>query len=313
MVLLLVSPVASADSGFGIADALSNIVKGGIDKFIIGIADSLYEQSFRPDGTETFNGTTTEIWIYKITTYTPDPWKHPEVLEFVKMTIAVTLLYCFVYSAVGFIYVLLSMVAPAGANIVDSLLDRSSAFRNVRIKEYFGNLLVSIGVIGFTTVAMVTLFTINYFVTSFLIVSCFEVKSLSPSADNAILYLMISLFYNTLNGAMYARGILLHIFVMASFIIGALLISNKTRGLGLSVGWYFIGILFLQSAIVFFTTTGFIAVEVMCSDLGIVAGSVSELGLYFLLLVILVLVTASILIGLVRLRKTAVNTVRLVI
>ena len=106
---------------------------------------------------------------------------------------------------------------------------------------------------------------------------------------------------------------MLHIFVMASFIIGALLISNKTRGFGLSVGWYFIGILFLQSIIVFLTTAGFIGVEAMCSDMGIISGSVAELGLYFLLLVILVLASISVVIGLVRFRRTAVKTVRLVI
>lgn len=309
----MVSTTASAGSGFGIADTLSDIIKGGMDKFIIGIADSLYEQSFRPDGTETFNGTTTEIWIYKITTYTPDPYQQQTVRDFLGMTIVVAVLYCFIYSMVGLIYVILSMLAPAGADIVDSLLNRSNAFRTTRIKEYFENLLISIGVTGFTNVAMIMLFTFNYFITSFFIVSCFEVKSLAPSTDNAILYLMISMFYYALNSAMYARGILLHIFVMASFIIGALLISNKTRGFGLSIGWYFIGILFLQSIIVFLTTAGFIGVEAMCSDMGIISGSVAELGLYFLLLFILVIATISVVIGLVRFRRTAVKTVRLAI
>ncbi len=309
----MVSTTASAGSGFGIADTLSDIIKGGMDKFIIGIADSLYEQSFRPDGTETFNGTTTEIWIYKITTYTPDPYQQQTVRDFLGMTIVVVVLYCFIYSMVGLIYVILSMLAPAGADIVDSLLNRSNAFRTTRIKEYFENLLISIGVIGFTSVAMIMLFTLNYFITSFFIVSCFEVKSLAPSTDNVILYLMISTFYYALNSAMYARGILLHIFVMASFIIGALLISNKTRGVGLSIGWYFIGILFLQSIIVFLTTAGFIGVEAMCSDMGIISGSVAELGLYFLLLFILVIATISVVVGLVRFRRTAVKTVRLAI
>lgn len=309
----MVSTTASAGSGFGIADALSDIIKGGIDKFIIGTADSLYEQSFQPDDAEAFNGTATEIWIYKITTYTPDPYQQQTVRDFLGITIVIVVLYCFIYSVVGLIYTMLSMLAPAGADLVDSMLNRSNAFRTVRIKEYFENLLISIGVIGFTNVAMIMLFTLNFFIVSFLIVSCFEVKSLSPSADNAILYLMISVFYYALNSVMYARGILLHIFVMASFIIGALLISNKTRGFGLSVLWYFIGILFLQSIIVFLTTAGFIGVEAMCSDMGIISGSVAELGLYFLLLVILVLASISVVIGLVRFRRTAVKTVRLVI
>lgn len=311
--MLVGCSTASADSGFGIADALSDIIKGGIDKFIIGIADDLYEQSYRPDGTTTFNGTTTEIWIYRITTYTPDPTKNAGVMEFLKTTILLVIVYCCLYIAVGSIYVIAAMAVPAGADLIDGLLNRSNTFRTTRIKEYFENLFVSLSVLGFTGTAMSLLFALNYFITSFFIVSCFQVKSLSPSSDNAILYLMISTFYYVLNSSMYVRAILLYIFVMGCFVIGALLISNKTRDMGLSIGWYFIGILFMQSIIVFLTTAGFIGVEAMCAETGIVVGSVAEITLYFFLLFILVGAVISILVGLVRLRKAAVKTVKLVI
>jgi hypothetical protein len=304
---------AVADSGFGIADALSDIVKGGIDKFLIGFADNLYEQSYRPDGTTTFNGTTTEIWIYKITTYTPDPTKNAGVMSFLKNTLLLVVVYCFLYTGIGLIYVLLAMVAPSKADLIDGMLNRSNMFRTTRIKEYFENLLVTVSVLGFTGTAMSMLFALNYFITSFFIISCFQVKSLAPSTDNAILYLMISIFYYMLNSAMFIRGILLYIFVMGCFIIGALLISNKTRDLGFSVGWYFVGILFLQSIIVFLTTAGFIGVEAMCAESGIVAGTAAEIGLYLFLLIILFIAVISIMIGLVRFRKAAVKTVRLAI
>lgn len=314
MIILLVGcSTASAGSGFGIADALSDIVKGGIDKFLIGCADNLYEQSYRPDGTTTFNGTTTEIWIYKITTYTPDPTKNAGVMAFLKNTVLMVIVYCCLYIAVGAIYVIAAIGAPAGADLIDGLLNRSNAFRTTRIKEYFENLLVSLSVLGFTGTVMSLLFALNYFITSFFIVSCFQVKSLSPSADNAILYLMISVFYYTLNSAMQMRAILLYIFVMGCFIIGALLISNKTRNMGMSIGWYLIGILFMQSIIVFLTTAGFIGVEAMCAEAGIISGSSAEIVLYFFLLIILVLAGISVMIGLVRFRSAAVKTVRLVI
>lgn len=307
--ILIICPVATAD--IGITDTLSGVVAGGLDAFIIRCADSLYEQSFRPDGTSTYNGTSTEVFIYAITTYTPDPTKHQTVRNFMAMTILLLAIFCFVYISVGSIYVLLSIVSPDRADILDGILGRSTAFRAVRMKEYFTNLAVMIGVLSCTAVVMKVLFTISYFITSFFIVSCFQVKSLAPSTDNVILYGMIAIFYKVLYSAMEARALLLAIFVMCCFIIGILLISNWTRDIGLSIGWYFVGVLFLQPIIVILTTTGFIGVEVVCCDLGIVSGTVAEISMYLTLLIILVLATISILIGLVRFRKAAVKTVRL--
>lgn len=301
--------MAAAD--IGITDTLSGVVSGGLDHFLVKCADSLYEQSFRPDGTSTYNGTSTEVYIYAITTYTPDPTKSKTVRNFIAMTILVIAIFCFVYITIGSIYVLISMLSPERADIIDGMLGRSTAFRSTRMKEYFTNLAVMIGVLSCTATVMKVLFTVSYFITSFFIVSCFQIKSLAPSTDNAILYVMMAIFYRTLNGAMEARALLLTIFVMCCFIIGALLISNWTRSLGLSIGWYFIGVLFLQPIIVILTTTGFIGVEVICSDLGIVSGTVAEISIYLTLLIILVLATISILIGLVRFRKAAVKTVRL--
>lgn len=308
---MLCCSVASAD--LGITDRLTDIVVGGLNKFLIGLSDDFYEQSYRPKGTEEFNGTATEIWIYGVTTHTYDPWKSASIKDFRKLTILMCIVYCSIYSSTGGLYVIVSMLSSSGGNLMDSMLNRSSAFRTVRIKEYFENLAVSIGVLAFTDVFMKAMFTLNYFLTSLFIVSCFEVKSLSPSTDNVILYVSIGIFYNTLNHAMEIRHIILDMFVMGSFIIGMLLISNKTRNTGLSIGWYCIGILFLQTIIVFLTTAGFISVEVICANRGIIAGSAAEISLYFVLLIILIGVTLAIMVGLVTLRKTAVKTVRLVI
>ena len=179
------------------------------------------------------------------------------------------------------------------------------------MKEYFTNLFVMIGVLSCTAAVMKVLFAISYFITSFFIVSCFQMKSLTPSTDNVILYLMMGVFYRVLSAAMEARAMLLIIFVMCCFIIGALLISNWTRDLGLSIGWYFVGVLFLQPIIVILTTAGFIGAEVICADLGIVSGTMGEISIYLTLLIILVLATISILIGLVKFRKAAITTVKL--
>ena len=309
MILLAGCSVASADSGFGITDALSDIVKNGIDKFVIGCADNMYEQGYAPVGKEVFNGTSTEIFIYSLTTRTIDPWAKEGITNFMKKSLLILVIYCFIYSIVGAIYVLLSMLLPTSADLIDTVLNRSSAFRAARIKEYFGNLLVSITVVAFTNTIMIAFFTVNFFMVSFLIVSCFDATTLSPSGDNAILYLSMAIFYAVLGWFMLVREVLLCIFVASGFIIGALLISNKTRDFGLSVGYYFIGILFLQTIIVGITTIGFVAVESIKTDSGIVAGSVSEICLYFVLLGILLWATIKMMFGLKRHKKRIMKLV----
>lgn len=309
VLLLIICPIATAD--IGITDTLSGIIAGGFDRWLVNLADSFYEHGYRPEGASEYNGTTTEVFIYAVTTYTPDPTSHESVRDFIATTLLILGIFCFVYISVGAIYVLISMLSPERADILDGMLGRSTAFRATRMKEYFTNLAVMIGVLSCTATVMKVLFAVSYFITSFFIVSCFQVKSLSPSSDNVILYLMMALFYRVLQGAMEARALLLIIFVMCCFIIGALLISNWTRDTGLSIGWYFVGVLFLQPIIVILTTAGFIGVEVICADLGIVSGAAAEISLYTILLFILIGATISILIGLVRFRKAAVKTVKL--
>lgn len=305
----MVTTTASAGSGFGIADALSDIIKKGIDKFLVGCADNMYEQGYRPTNETELNGTGVEIFVYSLTTRTADPWNKTGITNFIKKSLLLFIAYCFIYSMVGFVYVLLSMLAPAGADLVDSLLDRSSAFRNIRIKEYFGNLLVSITVLAFTHTVMLTAFALNLFMVSFMIMSCFETASISPSANNAILYLAISVFYAILTWFMLVREVLLYIFVASEFIIGGMLISSKTRSIGASIVYYFIGVLFLQAIIVGLTTIGFIAVDSIKADTGVVVGSAAELVLYFVLLGILVHVTLKLLFGLKHYKKKAMRLV----
>ena len=310
-ILLLLCPVASAD--LGIVDALSDIVKGGIDMFLLGCADNLYEQSYAPPGSEVLNGTSTEIFIYALTTSTIDPWSKPGIIDVLKKTWMYVMIYASIYATNGLLYLLLVFVSPAAADTLDGVLNRSVALRAIRVKQYFENLLTALAVLGFTSTVMQFLFTISLFLTALCILSCMSVRPLTLGTDNVILYTSIAIYYAVLSWFFSARGLLLYVFVAASFVIGALLISNKTRDMGLSIGYYFVGILFMQPIIVFLTTLGFIAAEALCSDSGIVAGSIGEIVIYMIVLFIIVIVTLRLMFGIRRYRKRAVQAVRLVI
>lgn len=316
VVLLLLSSccstVSAASIDLGITDALSNIVSKGIENFWVRMADACYSQSFRPDG-HTFNGTGSEVFIYAMTTQTVDPWNNIAVMKYRTKGIILAILYGSVYSVIGFVYALISILSPCGGNLIDGVLNRSNSYRMIRIKEYFENLLTWILVIGFTDIFVKMMFLINYFICSFLIVSSYAISPITPSADNIISYVSMGIMYLAMSWFMCCRGMLLYLFVMGSFIIGALLISNKTRDLGFSIGYYFTGILYLQTIIVFCTTGGYLAIEAMKEELGIVAGSIMEIGLYIILTFILLVVAIVIVFGLKHYKKTAINTMRLVI
>jgi len=306
--------MVSAGSGVGVAEALGDAVKSGLDKFMITIADRMYETSYRPTGTynDSENASSSEIMIYATTTHTVDPWADAEIREFRINTLLMLVVYSIIYGAMGLIYVILSIAAPATTTAIDEMLNRGSDFRSTRIKQYFGSLLTALCVIAFVDVALKMLFTLNYFIVSFLIVSSMQMHTLTPTADNVILYLFMGWFYASLTWFMCVRDLLLYVFVAIGYIIGILLVSRKTRDLGISTAYYYLGVLFMQSAIVLMTTICFIGAKAICVNSGIIAGSVSEIVIYFVLLLILQWTAIKYLIGLKRYKKVAVTAVKMV-
>lgn len=315
LIILLIAPIATAGSGLGIADALADAVKKGLDKFMITIADRMYETSYRPAGTfnVSANASSTEVMIYATTTHTVDPWANTEIQEFRMKTLLMLIVYAAIYGAIGLIYVLLMIVLPHATIAIDEMLNRGSDFRSARIKQYFMNLIAAIGVITFTDLVLKMLFILNYVFVSFLIVSCMSMHSLTPSADNVILYLFMGTSYAILTWFMCCRDLLLYVFVAISYLIGALLISNKTRDMGISIAYYYTGILFMQSMIVLLTTVGYIGAKAICASTGIAVGVVSELVIYFVLLFILLWTAIKYLFGLKRYKKTVTTAVKLVV
>jgi len=315
LIILLLSPtLVCAGSGVGVADALSDAVKSGLDKFMITIADRMYESSYRPMGASNMsnNASASEIMIYATTTYTVDPWASKEIQEFRVNTLLMLIAYAILYGAIGLVYVLLSITVPNTATAIDEMLNRGSDFRTTRIKQYFGNLLTALSVITFTNIAVWGLFMLNYFIVSFLIVSSMQAHTLVPSAENVILYFFMGAFYSVLTLFMCARDLLLYVFVGISYLIGILLISNKTRDFGISIAYYYVGVLFLQLIIVLMTTIGFIGAKAICANSGIVVGSMYEKVIYTVLLFILLWTALQYIIGIKRYKKTIVTAVKMV-
>lgn len=285
ILILLIVPSASAD--LGIMDALSDVVCDGIGKFCMWLADMMYEVSFRPEGHE-FNGTGTEVFIYAVTTHTADPWSDEGIQDFRKTTVLWFIIYCSLYSSVGFIYLACMLVVPDTADMIDETLNRSPAYQKIRIQGYFGSLAISIAVLGFTNIVIKMAFTLNYFIVSILLVSSMETHALTPSPDNIIVYVAMGLFYFIMSFVMLCREVLVNMFVMSSYIIGACLISTRTREYGKSLVYYYMGILFLQSSMVLLVTMGYISAKCICSTFGFVIGSVSEIIIYAIVLLIII-------------------------
>jgi len=305
----------SAGSGIGVTDALSDAVKSGLDKFLITIADRMYETSYRPTGTYVAGNNTSasEIMIYATTTHTVDPFTNAEINEFRRNTLLLVIIYAVIYGGIGLVYVLLSIVAPSAASAIDGVLNRGSDFRSTRIKHYFNSLGIALLVIAFVDISVRMLFTLNLFSVSFLICSSMQLHTLSPTADNVILYFAMGIFYACLTWFMCVRELLLYVFVGVSYLIGALLISSKTRDIGISGLYYYGGVLFMQTTIVLATTLGFIGAKAICAGSGTVVGSISELIIYAVLLFILLGIAAGNILGLIKYRKSAMRAVKLVI
>jgi len=286
------------------------MVQKGLEFFYVGLADNMYAIGYHPPGHNETNGTTSEIFIYEMNTHTYDPYKSQGINDFRGLCLIVLVVAAFIYAFVGASYVVACIVGAA--TMVDSVLGRSTSYRNMRIKEYFENLLVSICVIAFTDLYISAILAINFIVVSFLMVGLLTSTTISTFAGNGVLYLAMATAYVSEFAFMIARAILIFMFAAVGRLIGVLLISNKTRSLGISIVYYFTGIVFLQTIIVAMTTAGYLAIEALSLD-GMINGEVVEAFAYVILILILIGTSLVILIGLVRMKRTALTAVKMVI
>jgi len=310
MILLLICPIASADLDGSTVGA--RMVQKGLEFFMCGLADGLYEIGYRPPGHNgTMNGTTTEMYIYELNTHTYDPFKHDTVNAFRGMCFIVLVVAAVLYAAIGGMYVIACVVGAA--TVVDGVLNRSSSYRTMRIKEYFENLAVAIGVIAFTDLYIIAILMINFLIVSFLMVGLITTTPIATFQDNGWLYLSMAVAYVTEFGFMIARAILIFMFAASGRLIGVLLIPNKTRSFGMSIVYYLTGIVFLQTVLVGITTVGYIAIDAIAKDNSVMPGSPVEGLMYCVLIVILIVASLLIMVGLVRMKSTVMTTVKMVI
>lgn len=309
LLLLLVCPVAAADLDSPTIGA--KMVQRGLEYFYTGIADNLYSIGYQPPGTNRTNGTTSEIFIYELNTHTYDPYKYDAVNDFRGKCFILLVIAAVIYALIGGTYAMACVVGAA--TVVDGVLNRSSTYRAMRIKEYFENMLVAICVIAFTDLYIMGVLAVNFLVVSFLITGLLTTTSVATFYDNEMLYLAMAVSYVTEFGFMIARAMLILMFAASGRLIGVLLISNKTRALGISLVYYLTGVVFLQSVLVGITTLGYIAIEVLIEECMIYQGSPVEGLMYCVLIIILIIASLLIMVGLVRMKHTVITTAKLVI
>jgi len=312
-IAIVLCPVASAASdGMGAPSLGARMVQSGIDFFFKGVADDIYEVGYRPPGHNvSINGTSSEIYIYELNTMTVDPYKYDSVTAFRRKTLIFVVIYVLIVSALGMLYVVVSRLG--GGDALDGILNRSSTMRTQRIKEYFENLAISIAVIAWADIYIIAVLSANFLITSFLMVGLLTSTTIATSADNGYLYLAMAIAWICEYGFMIARLILIFAFVAAGRLIGALLISNKTRSFGLSIVYYLTGIVFLQSLIVFLTTIGYISIDAMKTAGKLMPGEPAEGFMYVVLILILMVASVGVLFGLVKVKPAVMTAVKLVI
>jgi hypothetical protein len=305
IILLLVCPIASADLDSPSIGA--KMVQKGLEFFMSGLADNLYEMGYHPPGHNATNGTTTEIYIYQLNTHTWDPYEHDKINDFRGKCFILLMIAAVIYSTIGGAYVIACIVGAA--TVIDGVLNRSSSYRTMRIKEYFENLAVAVGVIAFTDIYIMAVLSVNYLICSFIVYGMLTSTTVATVNGNGWLYLTMAILYIMEFWIMIARAILIFMFAASGRLIGVLLISNKTRALGLSIVYYLTGIVFLQSVIVIITSVGYIAIDAIAPWSGIAVEGL----MYCVLISIIMLTSLGALVGLVRMKHTAMVAVKMVI
>lgn len=304
----MICPVAAADLDSPTLGA--KMVQKGLEYFYIGMADDLYSLGYQPPGTNKTNGTTSEIFIYELNTHTYNPFTFDKVNDFRGKCLILLVIAAAIYALIGGTYVMACVVGAA--TVIDGVLNRGSTYRAMRIKEYFENLLVAICVIAFTDLYIMGILAVNFLIVSYLMIGLLTTTTVATFSGNGMLYLAMAVSYVTEFGFMIARALLIFMFAASGRLIGVLLISNKTRSLGVSIVYYLTGVVFLQSVLVGITTLGYIAIDVISAHM-FCHGSAVEGLMYCVLIIILIVASLLIMVGLVRMKHTVITTAKLVI
>jgi hypothetical protein len=272
-ILFLVIPasaVSDVDDSIG-----AQMVEAGMKLFANSIGDSMISLG---TGNDTVNRAETPSLIFKMITYTVDPYKFPWVKKWWN-TMLVFYVFVFTVSCIGGAsLVLIQKMSPDTLSRIAWLLDEDTGsfyLHNWLSKMFLGLLFPVVTLFG-----VYVILQINYAVSG--LITANALNAVPPTIDNMIAYFFMALAYLILTIVFALRNIIIVLFAAGSLGIAALYLIPQLQDFVKSVLVYFIIVVFMQPALIFTAAVGTVFIQNLPPEMNMFV-SVSYMALIILL------------------------------
>ncbi|HEY9246395.1 MAG TPA: hypothetical protein VIO11_06060, partial [Candidatus Methanoperedens sp.] len=203
-------PVYAAESGLPVEDIGANMIKKGFDLFSYSIGDSMISLG---TGNQTVNREEAPGMIFKLLTFTIDPYKFSFVQEWQNAMIIFFIILTLLTIMLGGASVLVNRASPDIAYRISWLLDSSAVFD---INKWISTIFMAIIFLLLGTFGLYYLLQLEYVVSA--IITEKAILTSPPVIENIIAYLLFALAYLLLSVIMAIRAVI--ILLMAAGALG---------------------------------------------------------------------------------------------
>ncbi|MCK5611955.1 hypothetical protein KAR91_59345 [Candidatus Pacearchaeota archaeon] len=282
------------------------MITDGINNWFRGMGDAAMNAGFEitnVTGAPVEGGSTVNV-IFKIASWTYDPYSNPGIVDIIKFTMTIWGVLMLMYILAGMVWVNIQDSKP---NAAQSLAFITGMNTNTAFSHYVNNLKDSLMIAVFSHAVIYLILTLNLVFSRMILSTMLDV--IAPSPDNILLYLMMGYTYLVMSFFFLVRFFVINIFVAFAPILGILYVTNYfTRSIATKAFNCFCTMVFMQTVIVFFTSIGILAIK------GLGPMYARDPSSYIVLMILLVVVAIIMMVGWVfvkRSAKTVVNVVAL--
>ncbi len=250
--LVLISVISSIYPVLAVTDPVADIgsqmVSNGMKSFSYTIGDSMISLG---TGNQTVNREEAPGMIFKLLTFTIDPYKFSFVQEWQQVMIIFFVMLTLLMIMLGGASVLVNRASPDTAYRVSWLLDSSAVFD---INKWISTIFAAIIFLLLGTFGLYYLLQLEYVVSA--IITEKAILTSPPVIENIIAYLLFAFAYLLLSIIMALRAVIILLMAAGALGLFALYLIPQTRSFAASAFMYFLVVLFMQPALLFIAAVG---------------------------------------------------------
>ncbi|HWQ96161.1 MAG TPA: hypothetical protein VN368_02190 [Candidatus Methylomirabilis sp.] len=255
----------------------AQMVEAGMKMFANSIGDSMISLG---TGNSTVDRAETPGLIFKMITYTVDPYTFPWVKKWWNIMVVFYVFVVTVACIGGAALVLLHKMSPDTSYRIAWILEEDSA--SFYLHNWLSKMVLGLIFPVITLFGVYVILQVNYAVSG--LITANALNAIPPTIDNLIAYLFMAIAYLILTIVFALRNIIIVLFAAGSLGIAALYLIPQLQDFVKSVLVYFIVVVFMQPALIFTAAVGTVFIQNLPPELNMFV-SVSYVALIILLVV----------------------------